>query len=173
MKKRFLVLGLVAFELAMLPFAGHMLHKTSLKLNMADFTKPQRAINVKIGSEPGITRYMVSADAPFTVTSETMMGQFDVDIYANGIINGKTFGANAQKPGPDTACSQTQSLEPRVIYRSDKGTVAREGKILSQAILVEIRYEPYYKPDVKIMTQKKSKNILSAQPCQPSAPKTI
>lgn len=169
MKKRFIVLGLVAFELACLPFAGHMLHKTSAKLDMADFTKPQRAIHVKLDSEPGITRYMVSANAPFTVTSETMMGQFDVDIYASGIINGKDFGANAQKPGPDSACSQTQSLDPRVIYRSDKGTVANEGEILSKAILVEIRYEPYYKPDVKILTQKKSKDILSAQPCKIAA----
>jgi len=168
MKKRYIVLGLVALEIAMLPFAGHILHKTGLSVDMTALMKPQRAINVKLESEPGVTRYMVSANAPFSVISESMIGQFDVGIYASGQINGRPFGDNAQAPGAGAACTVTKTTDERTIYKSEKGTIAQDGDILSKTVLVEIRYNPYYKPDIKILTQKKSKNIISASSCEAS-----
>ena len=109
---------------------------------------------------------MISANAPFTVTSQSMIGQFDVNIYPSGLINGKRFGDNAQAPGAVKACGLTRTTEPRIIYKADKGTESGEGEILSKAVLLEIRYDAYYKPDLKILTQKKSDTILSAQPCE-------
>jgi len=171
MKKRYILLGLLALEIAILPFAGHILHKNAGNFNMSVFSKPQRVISVKLGSEPGLSRYMVSANTPFSVTSESIIGQFDVDIYPSGLINGKQFGQNAQAPGALKACGLSKTTEPRIIYKADKGTETGGGEILSKAILVEIRYEAYYKPDLKILTQKQSDTILSAQPCEKAAAK--
>ena len=173
MKKRYIVLGLVALEIALLPFAGTLLHKTDFYADMKALAKPQRAIHVKLPPEPGMTRYMVSANAPFVVTAEEMIGQFDINIYPSGEINGKSFGHNAQAPGELKACSLTETLEPRAVYKSDTGTIAKDGEILSKTVLVEIRYEPYYKPDLKILTENKSKTILSAQSCEKSPDKAI
>jgi len=171
MKKRYILLGLLALEIAMLPLAGHILYKTAGNFDMSAFSKPQRAINVKLGEEPGVTRYMVVTNAPFTVTSESMIGQFDVNIYPSGLINGKPFGLNAQAPGALKACGLTKTTAPRIIYKADKGTETGEGEILSKAVLVEIRYEAYYKPDLKILPQRKSDAILTAQPCEKTAAK--
>jgi len=173
MKKRYIVLGLIAFEMAMLPFIGTVLHKTDINSALAALAKPQRAIHVELPPEPGMTRYMVSANAPFVVTAEEMIGQFDIKIYPSGEINGKQFGKNAQAPGDLKACSLTETVEPRAVYRSETGTIAQDGEILSKTVLVEIRYESYYKPDLKILTENKSKTILSAQSCEKSRHKAI
>jgi len=169
MKKRYIVLAVLVLEIFMLLSVGQRVQKSDLKLDMSLFSKPQRAVNVKLGAEPGVTRYMVYANAPFAVTSKDIIGQFDVAIYASGKVNDKPFGENAKQPGPKAACSLTKTTDEHVIYRSETGTIAGDGEILSKTVLVEIRYEPYYKPDVKILTQKKSEDIHSAQSCLKSA----
>ncbi len=167
-KKRYIVFGLLTLELLTLPAAAHYAHKKGMSFDMSIFSKPQHAINIKLKSKPGIAMYMVSANAPFSVTTEAMIGRFDVNIHLKGRINGQFFGENAQPPGPETACAVTKTTDKRTIYRSEKGTIAQDGDILSKTVLVEIRYEAYNKPDIKILTQKKSEKIASAPSCAAS-----
>ena len=164
-KKRYIVLGLLAFEVATLPVAAHFVHKSDFKFDKTAFETPQRAIHVKLKSKPGITRYMVSANAPFTITSEEAAGKMSVKIMQNGLVNGNVFGENAQMPGPATSCVTPSSTQQNIIYAAERGTVLREGEILSKSVLVDIRYDPSLSPKLKVLTQKKSANISSAKTC--------
>lgn len=168
-KKRHIVLGLLALEVVSLPVAAHVVHKSDLKFDKTAFEKPQRAIHVKLNTDPGVTQYMVSANAPFTITSEGIRGTMKVKILEYGLVNGNAIGKNAQLPGPSTACIKTASLAQKAIYISKRGTVARKGDILSKTVLVDIRYDPTLSPEIKVLTQKKSEGILLAAKCGKSA----
>ena len=92
MKKRYFILGLIAVELAAFPAAAQILDKVV-------FSAPQKAINVVVSDKPGVKKYAVSSNAPFAVTSQSAIGEFDIIVHGSGIINGQRFGDNAQLPG--------------------------------------------------------------------------
>ncbi len=169
MKKRYIVLGLLALEVATLPVAAHFVHNSDFKFDKTAFETPQRAIHVKLNTKPGVTRYMVSANAPFAITSEGVEGILNVKIHNHGLVNGNAFGKNAQMPGPSAACVTPNSVHKKTIYASERGTVLREGGILSKSVLVDIRYDPSLSPKLKVLTQKKSSGITPAKTCNGSS----
>lgn len=164
-KKRYIVLGLLALEVATLPVAAHFAHKSDFKFDKTAFETPQRAIHVKLNTKPGITRFIVSANAPFTVTSQGSAGKMNVKILEYGLVNGNVFGKNAQMPGPSAACVNPTSKQQSIIYTAERGTVLREGEILSKSVLVDIRYDPSLSPKLRVLTQKKSDGITPAKKC--------
>lgn len=164
-KKRYIVFGLLALEVVSLPFAASIVHKQAADFDISAITNPQRAINVELNAGPGVTRYLVTANAPFTVTSKNAIGTLNVNVYKSGFINGQAYGTNAQLPGAKSACTQTETTEKKTVYISERGTVAQKGDVLSETVLVEVRYDPSLTPDIKILTQKKSAKLLPAPLC--------
>ena len=55
---------------------------------------------------------------------------------------------------------------PTAIYRAHQKTAAKPGAILSQAVIVEIHYDPALMPDIKIMTENDAKKIGLGQNCE-------
>jgi len=166
MKKRYIVLGLLALEALMLPFAGHTFYKSGLTDDLRKvFETPQRAVNVKLPSEPGFSRFIVFANAPFAISTKDMVGPVTVKLHAQGTVNGNVFGENAQIPGQNSSCGTFETTDTKIIYASEKGTIAGEGSILSQSILVEVQYDASQTPEVKILTQDKSEDLPAAETC--------
>lgn len=164
-KKRYIIFGLLALEIVSLPVSAHVVHNKVLNFDTSAIMNPPRAINVELNSEPGATRYMVSANTPFTVTSKNVIGTLNVHIYKNGLINGQAYGKNTQSPGAISSCAMTDNTDQRTIYVSERGTIAKKGDILSETILVDISYDPKLTPDIQILTQKKSAKLLPAPLC--------
>jgi len=98
------------------------------------------------------------------VTKDTI-GDFDVSIHKSGVINGNPFGENAQMPGAANACATALSTAPTNIYMATQKTAAQKGGILTQAVVVEIRYAPETRPSFKIVTQDKSRDFAQAATC--------
>ena len=159
MKKRYLIFGLIALELAAFPAAAQILDKVV-------FSVRQKAIHVVVSDKPGVKKYAVTSNAPFAVTSESAIGEFDIVIHKSGQINGQRFGDNAQLPGAAQGCAMATSPLPTAIYRAHQKTAAQPGKILSQAVIIEIHYDPETAPNIKIMTQEASKHIALGQACE-------
>ncbi len=162
MKKRYIAFGLLALELATIPVSAQIIDKVV-------FSAPQKAIHVKVAERPGLTKFVVSSNAPFVVTSEGAIGEFNVVIQANGLINGNPFGQNAQMPGDAKTCTVATSTTPAAIYSANQKTAAQPGEIISQAVLVEIHYDEAITPDLKILTEKKARKITSGQDCHAPA----
>ena len=160
-KKRYLVFAWLALEVASIPAAAQIIDRVA-------FQVPQKAIHVPLPDEPGVARYAVSSNAPFTITAENAVGEFRVSVQANGLVNGKRFGLNAQMPGAAENCAALISTAQNVIYAADRKTAATKGDILSQAVIVEIRYAEEATPDFKILTEDNSKAIAPAQACEPT-----
>jgi len=109
-KVRYLAIGLIALEIASIPVSAKMIDKMAFK-------KPQRVVSVPFPPEAGITKFLVSSDAPFAIISENAMGEYDVSVNVSGLINGKRFGSNAQMPRRRLAPfkplhSQRKSMKP-------------------------------------------------------------
>ncbi len=158
MKKRYFLISLIALELAALPAAAQILDKVV-------FSVPQKAIHVLVSDKPGVKKYAVTSNAPFAVTAQSAIGEFEVLIHGSGQINGQRFGDNAQLPGAAQSCSMVVSPAPTAIYRAHQKTAAQAGSILSQTVIVEIHYDPALAPNIKIMTENDSKLIGLGQNC--------
>lgn len=157
-KASYLAIGLIALELASIPVSAQIIKKVT-------FSEPQKVVAVPFPSELGVTKFLVASDDPFAVISENTMGEFDITITAEGKLNGWRFGLNAQMPGQATSCAAQTSHSPTKIYEAERKTAARKGDILTQAVIVEIRYDSETKPDLKIVTEKKARKISSASMC--------
>jgi len=158
-KKRYFVFGWLAMEIASIPAAAQIIDRVVFKV-------PQKAIHVQLPDEPGITRYAISSNAPFAITVENAIGEFQVNVRDNGFINGKYFGTNAQMPGAAENCAVLLSDTQNIIYAADRKTAASKGDILSQAVIVEIRYTAEARPNFKVLTEENSKAISTAQDCE-------
>lgn len=166
MKKRYIILGLLALELITLPASAHILHKKGFSFDTSAFVKPQRAISVKLNSRPGQTRFMLTANAPFSVTSKDAIGTLNIEIDQAGTVNGNPFGQNTQSPGLPKNCASVASPIQQIIYASERGTTSEnKGDVLTKTILVTINYDPAITPDIQILTQKKSEFLLTASSC--------
>ena len=160
-KKRYIALGVIALELASIPVAAQIVDRVS-------FSVPQKVIAVPFPPEPGLTKFLVASNAPFAVVSENAVGEFDVKIDLSGVLNGGRYGANAQMPGVPTACAVQTSPSSTKIYEAERKTAAQEGDILTQAVIIEIRYDPQTTPDLKIVAENKTKRLPLATACAPS-----
>lgn len=157
-KKRYLAIGIIALEFASIPVSAQIVDKVV-------FSVPQKVIAVAFPPEAGITKFLVSSNAPFAVISENAIGEFDISIQVSGNLNGNRFGSNAQMPGTATSCAAQTSPQSTKIYEAKRKTAAKEGDILTQAVIVEIRYDSDTKPELKIVTEKKARKISSASMC--------
>lgn len=158
MKKRTIFLGILALEILTFPAMAQMVDRVA-------FEAPQKAIAVKLATEPGVSKFVVSSNAPFTLVAENAAGDFDVNVYRSGTVNGNRFGDNAQLPGKAQTCATALSAERSAIYRADRKTAATPGEILSQSVIVEVRYDDSLTPNLRIETEKDSRNIARAAPC--------
>ena len=135
----------VAVELAVLPFA---IPATAQIVERISFSIPQHVTAVELQVEPGLSRYFVASNAPFSIISEGAIGDLDVDIKVHGTVNGVKFGQKAQKPGILHACSSVTNTFPNVIYTGDQKTAAKRGKAIEQAIVVDVRHDPALQPKI-------------------------
>jgi len=163
MKKRNLLFGLLALELATLPFA---IPAAAQIIDRISFQVPQRVASVKIDSTPGITKLVITSNAPFTIASKNAIGDYNVTMHQSGQLNASRFGDNAQMPGPASNCATAVSLDPSVIYRASQKTALRKGPILSQAVIAEISYDVNLTPDFIVKTQDSSKKFAEASRCE-------
>ena len=157
-KARYFAIGLIALEIVSIPVSAQIINKVA-------FSKPQKVIAVPFPPEAGLTKFMVSSDAPFAIISEEAIGEYDVSIKLSGILNGQRFGSNAQMPGVAESCAVQSSIKATKIYEAERKTEARKGEILSRAVIVEIRYNADIKPKLKIIPQNKVKRISVATAC--------
>ena len=72
-KARYLAIGLIALEIASIPVSAQIIDKYA-------FSKPQKVAAVPFPAEVGITKFLVSSDAPFAIISEDTVGEFDVRV---------------------------------------------------------------------------------------------
>jgi len=157
-KARYFAIGIIALEIASIPVSAQIIDKVA-------FAKPQKVIAVPFPPEAGLTKFLISSDAPFAVISENAIGEFDVNIEVSGILNGNRFGSNAQMPGMASTCARQTSPRATKIYEAERKTAARDGDILTQAIIVEIRYDADIKPSLKIISQNKAKRLPLGAAC--------
>jgi len=160
-KKRYIAIGIIAMEVASIPVAAQIVDKVS-------FSVPQKVIAVPFPPEVGLTKFLVASNAPFAVVSENAIGEFEVNIEVSGILNGNRFGTNAQMPGMATACAMQSSTGSTKIYEAERKTAAQEGDILTQAVIVEIRYDANIQPNLKIISENKAKRIPLGTTCDSS-----
>lgn len=157
-KATYLAIGLVALELASIPVSAQIIKKVT-------FSEPQKVIAVPFPPKLGVTKFLVASDVPFAIIAENAIGEFHINITARGKLNGRHFGSNAQMPGLATLCTTQSSYNPTKIYEAARKTAAKEGDILTQAVIVEIRYDEDTKPTLKVVTEKKARKMSSASIC--------
>ena len=162
-KKRYLVGGYIVFELAGLAIAGTA---GAQVLDQIKFEIPQRVVSAKMPSEAGLTRLVISSNAPFAITASNAIGEYDVKVLSDGFINTTPFGLNAQMPGPETACGAAVSPSPSIIYRATQKTAAARGDVLSQSVMVEIRYDEVLSPKFAVKTEENSVATPPASACE-------
>lgn len=159
MKKRYWAMAIIGVELLALPATAQMLDRVS-------FTVPQRAVHVEFPEEPGLQRMFISSNAPFSITSEGVVGDYQVTVIPTGVIGGQSFGANAQLPGEAETCSTAIGTEPAMIYKAFQKTAKTRGGPVTQAVLVEIRYDRSLSPEFDVLTEDKSEHLSLPAPCQ-------
>lgn len=159
-KARYIAVGLIALEIASIPVSAQIIDKFA-------FSEPQRLSAVPFPPETGITKFLVSSNTPFAIISENAIGEFDISIKVSGRLNGNSFGSNAQLPGAAASCAAQTSNDATKIYEAERETVARDGDVLTRAIMVEIRYADNLKPDIKIIPKNKTKKALLGTTCKP------
>ena len=158
-KARYLAIGLIALEIASIPVSAQIIDKYA-------FSKPQKVAAVPFPAEVGITKFLVSSDAPFAIISEDTVGEFDVRVKVSGILNGRRFGQNAQLPGAAASCSAQTSKKATKIYEAKRKTASKDGDVLTQAVIVEIRYSPNLNPKLKIISENKAKGFIEGTACK-------
>ena len=142
LKKRNILIALIAIELASFPAAAKMLKRLSV-------SEAPTASVVLIDSIKGRKRFAVASNAPFYVSANDAVGNVTVQIHKSGQIGKARFGDNAQMPGAALVCS-TMNGEDRVLYQSKRKTSLNQGEILSQAVIVAIHFEQSANPDFTI-----------------------
>jgi len=159
-KKRYIVYGLIALEIATIPVSAMMIQNVA-------FSTPQSVSAAPFPSEAGVSKFLLTSDAPFAVISENAIGEFDITVQAGGDLNGLPFGAQAQMPGEAESCAVLETTDPKIIYLAERKTALSAGDALSRAVVLEIRYATNAKPDFKIVTENESKDVKTAQLCTP------
>ena len=163
--KKKIVLSLLALEIVSLPLSVPVAAQI---VDRVVFSAPPRAAFVEMPrAEPGKTVLIVASNAPFSVISSGMVGELSVDVTVSGHINGQAFGANAQDPGMGDGCVFQSLSAPTLVYTSFRKTAARRGKVVDQAVKIEISYDPSLRPvfDVKPTAFAEVKQAAPLQTC--------
>ena len=156
-KKWFLVL--LALDILCIPVTAQIVDRVS-------FSAPQKVASVKLANNTaGLQSFVVASNAPFAIISEKAVGEFNVTLRTKDDINGHPIGANAQLPGSQKSCSIATSTRPQKIYEAIRKTAASRGEALSQAIIIDVRYDPALTPEFKIITQQNAIALKAAMLC--------
>ncbi len=158
MKKRKIFIGLVALEIISVPVSAqiidHMLHVI-----------PQNVISTELPRLPGVARIVVNSNTPFVIAASQVEGDVDVTINQSGSIKATQFGQSALMPGAAQACAKATGDNRSIIYAADQGTAKKRGEILSQSVIVEIRYAANADPIFDVMTRRDSQGLIEAAAC--------
>jgi hypothetical protein len=167
LKPRNFILAYIAYECAALIAAASLLGGTANAqiLDRISFKIPQRAVMARLPSAPGLTRLVVTSNAPFSVIASGAVGDFEVTVLKVGQINTTAFGANAQMPGPANYCASAVTPADSIIYAATQKTARAPGDILSQSVMVEIRYDESAAPKFAVKTEANSQGLVPAPAC--------
>ncbi|NNE57628.1 MAG: hypothetical protein HKN36_05930 [Hellea sp.] len=157
-KKRYIILGIALFELASLPAAAKIISEMEYK-------PKGNVITATIESPPGVQRFFVNSNVPFTITSQDYDGEAQTSIFAAGRIGDVNFGQNARLPGPALACSHTQQGARNIIYQSERSTFETAGGPIEESVLVSIRYDSDENPTFEFVRHDQAKDIQSGTAC--------
>ena len=161
MKKRYIAIGLIALDILCIPVAAQIIDRVS-------FSIPQHAVSTELPrNEAGVSNLVVSSNAPFILTVSNVVGEIDVTVKNSGAINSTRFGDNAQMPGPRNVCAMPTSAAPAVIYAADRRTALKRGEILSQSVIITVRFPEGAEPEFKVMPEKQGRGIPHAGACEP------
>lgn len=141
-KKRYIAAVLIAMEIASLPAAAQIVNKVVFQVRPS-----VTAVEIPT-PEAGLSRFLVVSNAPFTVRSADMIGNVDVTVHQSGDMNGQRFGDNAQIPGPKAACAAVTNPSETVIYQADRKTAISRGTPVSQAVVIQVKYDSAAAPDI-------------------------
>ena len=167
-KYKFFAFAYFTFEI--LTFMAIAIPAHAQAVDRVSFTIPQRVITATIPNQrAGAQLFLVSSNAPFAITAENAIGEFNIALSIDGTST-LEFGTHAQMPGEATACTNVSSTLPIKIYEATQKTAAKRGDVLKQSVLVTISYDPEINPDFKFYTQEKSLDIPSAQACEFTTP---
>jgi len=159
MKKRHLLLGLLALEIAALPVAAQIIKKTNISM-------PDHVIASEFPENiPGRTRMFVNSNGPFTIISENARGEVRTIIIPEGTVGKQAFGSNAQLPGDALKCSHVKSGAKQAVYKSSQKTARAKGSPISQAVLVILSYDKNTSPKFSVLTPETSREIMDASNC--------
>ena len=160
MKKRYLILGVIALELAAFPAAAQMVDRVVFE------AKPKvTAVEIPTPAA-GQSRFLVASNAPFHVQSSNVLGDMAVSVHKSGDLNGSRFGDNAQTPGETETCTNVSLPTDAIIYKASQKTARARGSILSQAVIFEFSYDVLARP---IITFKAGETVQSRpKPCSGS-----
>ncbi len=166
--KKKIFLGWIAFEaiglfgglLIGFPAAAQIVDRVMLSV-------APRAAHVVTPIAPGLTEIMVASNAPFTVLSEGAVGDMSMRLTVSGTINGKAFGGQAQDPGQIAECVTPTAPTPTALYTATRRTAANRGEIISQAVMIHIKYDKALSPKftVKTLDQPEAKSARQAMAC--------
>lgn len=159
LKKRNILIALIAVELASFPAAAKIIERLSVSEAPAVSVVLIDAIN-------GRKRFAVASNAPFFIQTDDLIGNVTVQIHKSGQIGQSRFGDNAQMPGVSLACSRVDE-EEQVIYQSLRETSLDRGEILSQAVIVAIHYDEEISPSFHFDTGEADSHFAEQSDCRP------
>lgn len=157
--KKWFIAALV-LDILSIPAAAQMVDRVS-------FSVPQKVASVKLKTEElGLQRFVVASNAPFAIVTEDVSGEFNVTLRTKANINDQDIGENAQFPGAAQSCATVTNTAPHKIYEAVRKTAQKPGEVLTQAVVVDINYDPSLTPEFKIITQQNAFDIHAAANCE-------
>ena len=125
---------------------------TSQIVDRVMFTAAPRAAHTVTQIKPGHAQILVASNAPFSILSQGGVGDMNMEMTINGTIHGKSFGGNAAHPGAMLACVTATSPAASLLYAGTKRTAANRGHVLTQAVMIDITYDPAIRPKFSVKT---------------------
>lgn len=163
MKKRYIVLGLVALDILCLPLAAQLFNKVS----QLSFSAPAHAIVSELPrNEPGVAHLVITASEPFILTAANLNGTANIEVRTSGSINTTRFGDNAQLPGLKTVCMSAFGSGPSIIYTANKATSVKGGEILSKSVILTVNFSKDATPEFKVMLKSNADDQTQAEACE-------
>ena len=146
-QSRYLIGGFIALELLAIPAAAQMVHTVSFKIDPHVV-----AAEIPLGIA-GRSDFLVSSNAPFSVTATGMVGEVDMALNLSGQMGELRYGKSAQAPGPVSGCAMMTSPTETQIYQATVRTAARRGTATEQAVILSFTYDPVATPEFQFVTQ--------------------
>ncbi len=141
-KKRYIALGLIAFELMSLPAAAKIIQTATTH------TPTPRVLAVEIVTdEAGVSRFIVNSNDGFGIEVEGLIGDVNTTVHESGVLaSNARFGDDAQLPGDAKACSHSASTDSQPIYQAIQKTELTHGHVVDRSVVFEFHYDAQAKP---------------------------